>query len=120
MRSLPCSILPLLLVASLAAQGCDGRGSDLVAARWEPGLPLLCPYAPEAPGYWLYTPAHRELVPRAGMQPGTAHVRSQWIIRYRCTGLWLVPVVVSEVRAYGIILDVEEQACAVAPPPPRG
>ena len=109
--------LPLLLVHSflhqpLAAQRCDGRGSEMQPARWEAGLPLLCTYAPDHPGFWLFTPEHRELTPKSGMQPGEAHVRSQWIVRFRCTGLWLVPVVIGEVRAYGYVLDVEEEKCA--------
>lgn len=119
MRHLLAIVFSALFVVdvSWAQQACDGRGSELRPAHWEVGLPLLCQYAPEAPGYRLFTPAHRELVPRAGMQPGEAHVRYQWIVRYRCTGLWLVPVVISEVRTYGVVLDVEEEACAVGAMP---
>ncbi len=122
MRHLPTTVLPFLLLfdQAPAQPNCDGRGSDLRPARWEAGLPLLCQYAPDAPGFRLFTPEHRELVPRAGMQPGEAHIRRQLIVRYRCTGLWLLPVVISEVRAYGYVLDVEEQACAVESTPSRG
>jgi hypothetical protein len=108
------TILPCLLLLSTARpqSGCDGRGSEPQPARWEAGLPLRCAHAPEAIGYLLYTPAHRVLVPRPGFAPGEARLRTQWIVRFRCTGLRLLPVVVAEVRAYGVVLDVGQQRCA--------
>jgi len=105
------------------AQGCDGRGSVSVPASYEAGPPLSCPHGQRPPGFWLYTPSHREVTPRRGWQLGEAHVRSQWIARFRCTGLSFLPVVVSEVRAYGVVLDVEAWACgtpdANGRPPPE-
>ncbi|MEZ5966440.1 MAG: hypothetical protein R3F56_21570 [Planctomycetota bacterium] len=96
----------------LNPQGCDGRGSTPVPAGWEAGSALQCAFAPNAPGFLLFTPAHREVVPRPGYRLGEAQVRMQWIVRFRCTGLSFLPVVPYEVRAYGYVLDVAEQACS--------
>jgi hypothetical protein len=111
MPDLLFALLLSVLLPILPAQGCDGRGSERVAALWESGPRLQCPYEPNAPGFRLFTPAHRAVVRRAGFQLGEAHAREQWIVRYRCTGLWFLPVVAYEVRAYGIVLDVGQVEC---------
>lgn len=111
--SLLC-LSPLLVVGAatrLTAQGCDGRGTEPVPATWETGPPLRCLHEPTAPGFRLFTPAHRAVTSRPGWQLGEAHARSQWIVRYRCTGLWFLPVVAYEVRAYGYVLDVGQHFC---------
>jgi hypothetical protein len=97
---------------SLGDRGCDDRGSATLAAGWEAGPPLSCPHDPSAPAFRLFTPSHRAVVRRPGYQLGEARVRWQWIVRYRCTGWWFLPVVVQEVRAYGVVLDVAEHPCA--------
>ena len=115
MKHLLAIPLALLLTVGVAAQpACDGRGSALQPARTETGPALGCAFAPQAPGYHLYTPEHRAVTRRIGFHLGEARALDAWLVRYRCTGLWLIPVVISEVRAYGYVLDVAEHACAVA------
>lgn len=115
MRHFTAIPLVLLLTAGIVAQPpCDGRGSSLQPARTETGPALGCAFAPQAPGYHLFTPEHRAVTRRIGYHLGEARALDAWLVRYRCTGLWLLPVVISEVRAYGYVLDVAEHACAVA------
>lgn len=108
-----CALLAscLLLSNPTAPSPCDGRGSEPVPATLEAGPPLLCHHEPAAPGFHLFTPSHRDVVPRPGWRLGEARTRYQHIVRYRCTGLWFLPVVVAEVRVYGIVLDVGQRRC---------
>ena len=104
----------LLTPAGVAQPPCDGRGSVAQPARIETGPALGCTFAPQAPGFHLFTPEHRAVTRRIGYHLGEARALDAWLVRYRCTGLWLLPVVISEVRAYGYVLDVAEHACALS------
>ena len=63
-------LLTVLVWLCPRPQGCDGRGSAPVPAVWEIGPPLACPYAPEEPGFRLFTPAHRAMTRHPGFQLG--------------------------------------------------
>lgn len=115
MRHVIAALLAVLGLppTTLAQSPCDGRGSEPRDARVDAGPPLGCTFAPRAPGFHLFTPAHRAVTRRIGFRLGEARALDCVIVRYACTGLWLVPVVAREVRTYGYVLDVAEQACAV-------
>ncbi len=101
---------------TLRAQApCDGRGNVLRPASTEAGPALGCAHAPDAPAYRLFVPAFHAIVPRAGWRLTEARTRPQLIARYRCTGLWLVPVVLQDVAVYGHVLDVSAVSCTEVP-----
>lgn len=101
----------LLLVSLLWAWHCPDQGSERVPATWEAGPALGCPHAPRRPAWYLLTPAHRRVVPKAGFRQGEARPRPRLLVRMRCTGLWLLPAVPVAVRTMGYVLDVEEERC---------
>jgi hypothetical protein len=109
---LHCPSLALLVLATAAGDPCPHRGSLPVRAARESGPPSGCAHAPASPAWDLFTPAHRAPAPSRGMAPGDARERARLLVRYRCTGWWLVPRVVAEVRALGSVTDAEERACA--------
>lgn len=110
---LAAALLPFLLLPSVAAQAaCPDFGSQPVAATTlDSPLPLGCSTAPAAPQWRLFTPAHREPTPHVGHAPGNARALPQVIVRYRCTGLLLLPVVPSGIRAWGYVIDQPEYPC---------
>jgi hypothetical protein len=101
-----------LLTAPIHPQvPCPDQGTDLVPATWEAG-PLLGCTASAAWPYWhLYTPEHRTVVSRPGFRQGDAREVPRLLVHYRCTGFWLVPVVVDRIRVMGQVLDVEQLPC---------
>ncbi|MBL8727358.1 MAG: hypothetical protein JNM25_02930 [Planctomycetes bacterium] len=107
------------VLAPLAAAqtGCSGFGSTPVPASiTDSPLPLDCRGAPAAPQWRLFTPGHREPAPHAGHDPGDAHALPRLIVRYRCTGLLLLPVVPVGIRTMGYVIDQPEHACAAISP----
>jgi hypothetical protein len=112
----PCAAR-LALVACIAAPltaqtPCPGFGGLPQPARLEPApIPLTCPAAPGWPTWHLWTPAHDAPGLHAGFRPGDASQRARLLVSYRCTGLWLVPVVPSRVRTMGYVIHQPETAC---------
>ncbi|MBL8723689.1 MAG: hypothetical protein JNK49_06555 [Planctomycetes bacterium] len=100
-----------LLFAHLPAQTCFHFGSVPVPASFDQGPALGCPGAPLAPAWQLWTPAHRAPAPHFGFRPGDASERSRWLLTYRCTGLWLFPVVPHRLRTMGYVIDQPEEPC---------
>ena len=89
-----------------------GMGSRWVAGSWSEGPSLRdCPFAPNAPLWRIYTPPHHEVVPRAGYAVRSTRPLPRLMVRYACTGLWLHPVVVRDVRTMGYVLDVTVTKC---------
>jgi hypothetical protein len=107
-------LLTLQLAPLAAAQaGCPHFGSTPVPATvTDSPVPLDCRMAPHAPQWRLFTPGHREPAPHAGYEPGNAHALPQVIVRYRCTGLLLVPVLPAGIRTMGYVIDQPEHLCA--------
>ncbi len=97
--------------SALAQDSCQDTGSHLVDGFWEHGPPLLCEHQPQAPAWKLLTPAHREPVPRAGYRPGRATEIPRVLVRYRCTGFWLFPVVIRDAKILGYVFDVGQRRC---------
>jgi len=114
----PRTVALLLNLASFAAgQGCPDFGSMPVPATvTDSPLPLACSAAPTAPQWQLFTPWHRAPTGHPGFAPGNAHALPRLIVRYRCTGLLLLPVVPVGVRTMGYVLDQPEHACAPVRP----
>jgi hypothetical protein len=106
-----CCSLSLILFPSTTARDCPHEGSVPAAATCEPGPPLGCPYAPAAPAWHLWTPAHRAPAPQRDHWPGDARVLPRLLLRYRCTGLRLLPLVPSELRTLGTVFDVPSHRC---------
>ena len=101
------------LPALLAAQGpCYGFGSIPTPSNWQAG-PMLqsCPFAPNHPAWWLYTPGHRAPAPHPGFHPGDAWPLPRVIVTYRCTGFLLVPIVPNRIRTMGYVIDQPELPC---------
>jgi hypothetical protein len=90
---------------------CPDQGSAWVEGRRESGPPLGCPHAPWTAAWDLWTPPHRAPAPRPGFRPGDARAFPRLLVRYRCTGFWLVPKVVLEVKTLGYVFDVEQARC---------
>jgi hypothetical protein len=106
-----------LLAASVHAQlPCWNQGSDLLPAAWEAGPVLGCAASPAWPYWHLYTPEHRAVVSRPGYRQGEARELPRLLVHYRCTGFWLVPVVIDRVRVMGQVLDVAQEACVPVRP----
>ncbi|MBL9078111.1 MAG: hypothetical protein JNL08_11440 [Planctomycetes bacterium] len=104
----------LLAPVAVAQGGCPDFGSTPVAASITASpLPMGCAGAPTWPHWHLFTPGHRAPGPHAGFTPGHAHALPRLLVRYRCTGLLLVPVVPDGVRVMGYVIDQPEFACAV-------
>jgi hypothetical protein len=78
----------------------------------EPGPDLACAAAPGWPHWHLFTPAHRAVVPRTGWQQGDARALPRLLVRWRCTGSLLLPVVPAGIRTMGYVLDVAESPCS--------
>ena len=115
MKSTKTKLWAVLALATVplapAPAPCTNEGSRRVAGRLEPGGRLGCELAPRAAAWWLYTPPHRETVPR----PGHTFLRARQVPRlllvYRCTEWWLRPVVLREVRTQGYVFDVTTAKC---------
>lgn len=110
------SALFLLLVTltpfAAAQTSCPNFGcAPVAAAITDSPLPLACRTAPAAPQWRLFSPAHRQPAPHPGHTPGNAHALPQLIVRYRCTGLLLLPVVPTSIRTLGYVIDQPEYAC---------
>lgn len=110
MKLSACLAFFLALGGPAAAQ-CPDRGGIGRPSTLETGLALGCHGAPDFPGFVLYTPPHRAYAVVPGSTPGPAHALPRWIARFRCTGLWVVPVVVHDVGVYGEVYDVASIAC---------
>ncbi len=106
-----CCSLSLILFPLTSPRDCPHEGSVPVAATCEPGPPLGCAYAPAAPAWHLWTPAHRAPAPQRDHRPGDARVLPRLFMRYRCTGLRLLPLVPLEARALGHVMDVAARPC---------
>lgn len=105
------SLLGLITIAPAQA-ACANFGSTPVPASVTASpLPLGCSEAPLAPQWQLFTPGHRAPAPHAGFAPGNARALPRLIVRYRCTGLLLLPVVPVSVRTMGYVIDQPEHAC---------
>jgi hypothetical protein len=103
-----------LLPFASAQGGCPGFGSlPMPATITASPVPLGCTAAPNAPQWHLLTPGHRQPAPHAGFTPGNAHALPQLLVRYRCTGLLLVPVLPIGIRTMGYVLDQPEYPCAI-------
>lgn len=115
--TLPSLLLAALLPTTASAQWlCDGRGTVARASAIEDGPALGCAFAPDAPAFRILAPAFHDITPREGWRLVAARARPRLIARYRCTGLWLLPVVLHEVAIYGQVLDVTATPCeAIAP-----
>lgn len=98
---------------------CDGRGAVARPASVEDGPALGCAFAPDAPGFRILAPAFHDITPREGWRLVAARARPRLIARYRCTGLWLLPVVLREVAIYGQVLDVTATPCEPTTPTHR-
>lgn len=105
----------LAVAAALPAQFCPDQGSMLQPARLEAGPEQHCSGAPGWPHWHLYTPPFRAVVPRRGMQQGPVRAVPRLLLRWRCTGYLLLPVVIAQVRTMGFELDVAEEACRLSP-----
>lgn len=120
-RTVALTRLALLFATSFSTSAsaqwlCDGRGSVARAASIEDGPALGCAFAPDAPAFRILAPAFHDITPREGWRLVAARARPRLIARYRCTGLWLLPVVLHEVAIYGQVLDVTATPCeAIAP-----
>lgn len=113
LRATALFLLGAMAPHAAAQAGCSGFGSTPVPASiTDAPLPLGCRTAPTAPQWRLFTPAHRQPAPHAGYDPGNAHALPRLIVRYRCTGLLLVPVVPVGIRTMGYVIDQPEYACA--------
>jgi hypothetical protein len=113
MRALRTFALLLLAPFAVAQSGCSGFGSMPVPATVTASpLPLGCSTAPLAAQWQLFTPGHRAPAPHPGFDPGHAHALPRVIVRYRCTGLLLLPVLPVSIRTSGYVLDQAEHACA--------
>ncbi len=120
-RAVALTLLGLVFAASLSTAAsaqwlCDGRGRVARPASIEDGPALGCAFAPDAPAFRILAPAFHDITPRDGWRLVAARARPRLIARYRCTGLWLVPVVLREVAIYGQVLDVTATPCDVIAP----
>ena len=92
--------------------GCPHRGSRWVAARWTEGPPLSGGRAAShAPAWRIYTPAHREVVPRRGHRIARTRQLPCVLVRYACTGLWLHPIVLQSEQTIGYVTDAVDIRC---------
>jgi hypothetical protein len=119
----PLSLLPLLVALRAFIGGlmpdiapgqttCFHFGSMPQPASVTLGPPLHgCAAAPLAPAWHWYQPAHRAPAPHFGFQPGNASERACWLLTWRCTGLWLVPVAPDRLRRNGYVIDQPEFPC---------
>jgi hypothetical protein len=109
----PSLLLPLVLPALLPAQRtCFDSGSAPVAASIEASPFLLgCSTAPTWPVWHLLTPGHRTPAPHPGFAPGQAQALPRFLVRYRCTGWLLLPVLPDHVRTMGYVIDQPEHPC---------
>jgi hypothetical protein len=111
------AILALALAVAAPAQvTCANFGSTPIpATTLASPLPLGCSTAAAWPQWHLLTPAHRAPAPHPGHAPGNARALPRLLVRYRCTGLLLLPAVPIRVRTMGYVLDQPEYACAITP-----
>lgn len=106
------ALLLSLAPVARAQAGCPDFGSLPMPATITPSpLPLGCAAAPMAPQWHLLTPPHRAPGAHTGFTPGNAHALPRLLVRYRCTGFLLLPVVPIEVRTMGYVLDQPEYPC---------
>ena len=107
------SFLPLLAPLLAAQAWCPDFGSTPVAASVTASpLPLRCPVAADWPQWHLLTPGHRAPAPHPGFTPGDARALPRLLVRYRCTGWLLVPVVPAGVAFSGYVIDQPERPCS--------
>lgn len=111
-------LFAVLLAAVLSAgrasaqSACQNAGSMLQAAAFHPSpLALGCAGAPNWPMWEQYVPAHRTPAPHVGYRQGRAETVPVIVVQYRCTGLLLQPVVVSNHVVMGYVIDMPEVAC---------
>jgi hypothetical protein len=108
-------VLCLLLVglggARCAAAQCTGEGTVLVPGQWEVGPPLPCEVGGSQIAWLLYTPPHHESVPALGSTFAGVRTLPQLFVRYRCTGFWLWPTQIAEVKTLGYVFDVRVRPC---------
>jgi hypothetical protein len=106
--------LVIALAASASAQApCPAFGGHATPATIDPSpAPLGCTGASQWPQWHLWTPAHDAPGPKPGFTPGDARPRTRWLVRYRCTGWLLVPVLPLPPRAMGYVVDQPDRACA--------
>jgi hypothetical protein len=104
--------LVIALAASASAQApCHAFGGHTTATLDPSPAPLGCAGAPQWPQWHLWTPAHDAPGPKPGFTPGDARPRTRWLLRYRCTGWLLVPVLPLPPRAMGYVVDQPDRAC---------
>jgi hypothetical protein len=101
----------IAILLPLGPIDCPDQGSRAVPAQLETGPPLGCALAPHAPAWHLWTPPHRTPAPATGERPGDARMHPRLLLRYRCTGLRLLPIVPAELRTLGYVLDVPAIRC---------
>lgn len=108
----PTMVGALLCAAAAAQSACPDFGSTPTPATALPSpVALGCPTAPRWPQWHLLTPPHRAPTPHLGHRPGTARPLPAVLVRYRCTGWLLVPVVPAGVRTMGYVIDMPEWPC---------
>jgi hypothetical protein len=106
---MPLSCLLLFLLPRLSAQQCFHFGSFPVPAQLE-ASPWTLPCA-NWPQWHLLTPAHDAPAPHFGFAPGDASARPRLLVRYRCTGFLLLPVLPDHVRTSGYVIHQPEFPC---------
>ena len=91
---------------------CPDQGSARKGERWLAApTSLACAAAPSWPAWHLFTPAHRAPTAHVGFWPGRPHPLPGLLVRYRCTGLLLQPIVVDQVLQWGYVIDRDERRC---------
>jgi hypothetical protein len=117
-RIRPRTLLGALVSAALlcgiapAQTFCFHSGSTPIAAAWTPGpIALGCVGATTWPTWRQYVPAHRAPTPHFGYQPGRGEAVPVIVVRYRCTGMLLTPVVPSQYVTMGYVIDMPEHPC---------
>lgn len=111
-RALVLSATVALAATSSAQTTCYDSGSVPTPARvLASPLPLTCSGAATWPMWRQFTPPHRAPAPHPGFRPGDARALPVLLVRYRCTGLWWLPVVPAGLRTNGYVVDQREHPC---------
>ena len=115
-RLLWLAISWLAAPSATAQAGCYDLGSEPVAAQWTAApVVMTCPRGVTSPQWHLFTPAHAAPRSKPGFNPGDARPRAAWLVRWRCSPFFGLPVIPASIRPMGYVVHQAEYACAPDP-----